>query len=209
MEDEKKRKFLEALGNIVEKNKRDNMVGSVVPDLKSKNISKGTLDKEILTAKGSDLGRDLTPSRTLVKGGTPHIDTKQIAKKTDIRDFTKRVSDLDLKHRLKSSFKAAAEAGDDELMHKLKKIAMKVGKGATTGLKVLPIVGAAAGLIGADDASAAIPGLDSSESVGMSSADENQMLAERQAQVDYIKSQAAKDKEERMKMLSKLVNKGS
>jgi len=201
---EDKKIFLQALGNMAEKRKAEkfNTFGGVVPDLESQNLAKGALDKEVMSVKGSDLGRDVSEARTIVAGGPDAIDTKQVAKTTDIGDFAKRQKDLDLQQRLKSSFKAAAASGDDEMMDKLRKIASKVGKTASKGLKALPIVGGAASLMmSPEDASAAIPGLDSADNVGMSAADENQMLAETQSRIDYGNSQATIDKLARLAAL--------
>lgn len=73
------------------------------------------------------------------------------------------------------------------------------------GLKALPIIGTIAALASSEDASAAIPGLDSAESAGMSGADENMMMAEIQGRKDYGESQAAEDvKRNKMAILAKL-----
>jgi hypothetical protein len=55
--------------------------------------------------------------------------------------------------------------------------------------------------MGAEDASAAVPILDSADSAGMSPEDENTMMAEIQAKKDYGNSPAAAD---RMAALEKL-----
>jgi hypothetical protein len=73
------------------------------------------------------------------------------------------------------------------------------------GLKAIPIIGTLAALAGSEDASAAIPGLDSAESAGMSGADENMMMAEIQGRKDYDESQAAEDaKKNKLAVLAKL-----
>jgi hypothetical protein len=89
-------------------------------------------------------------------------------------------------------------------MDQLKQAAMKMKKGASGGLKAIPVVGALGALMGAEDASAAIPGLDTADSAGMSASDENQMLAEYNAKQNYKNSQASRD---RMKALKKLKEK--
>lgn len=106
------------------------------------------------------------------------------------------------------------EAVGDTLDYKaMKKEMMNKGKGRvgdslrrgikplSKGLKMLPIVGSLAGLMGAEDASAAVPMLDSADSAGMSPEDENTMMAEIQARKDYGNSPAAAD---RMAALEKL-----
>lgn len=79
---------------------------------------------------------------------------------------------------------------------KMSDVAKQVKKGQKmlgTKLRGVPIAGS---ILGAGmaamtgDATAAIPGLDSSEDIGMSAADENLMLAEEGAKVDYAKSPA-------------------
>lgn len=78
-------------------------------------------------------------------------------------------------------------------------------KPLTKGLKSIPIIGTLAALAGSEDASAAIPILDSADSAGMSGADENQMMAEIQGRKDYEGSQAAEDaKRNKLAVLSKL-----
>ena len=73
------------------------------------------------------------------------------------------------------------------------------------GLKAIPIIGTLAALAGSEDASAAIPGLDSADSAGMSGADENMMMAEIQGRKDYGSSQAAEDaKKNKLAVLAKL-----
>ena len=80
-------------------------------------------------------------------------------------------------------------------------IAKKLGRGA----KMLPVVGALASLaMNPDDAAAAIPVLDSADDVGMSASDEDQMLAETDAKMNYEDSQAKRDRLEALAKLSKL-----
>lgn len=198
MEDEKKKKFLEALGNVVEKNRSTQTYTGPGSDINSRNLAKGTLDQDTLTVEGDKLGRDLTPEKQIVRGGNPVIDTNQVAKTTNINDHYKMRKDLDLKQKLKSSFKAAADAGDTVRMDQLRTIAKKFAP----GFKALPLVGSLAGLMGSEDASAGIPILDSAEGVGMSAKDENAMIADTMAKVNYDKSQA---REDRLKALAKLV----
>ena len=71
------------------------------------------------------------------------------------------------------------------------------------GLKMLPIVGALGGLLGAENASAAVPILDSADSAGMSAEDENTMMAEIQAKKDYSNSPAAADRIAALEKLKK------
>jgi len=204
--EEKKKLMMQALQNLQDRKldqRQSQKIGLSNPDLSSQNLAKGALDKDVLKVKGGDVGRDVTEGRTRISGGVPKIDTASIQKQTPIDDFTSMQYDIK-KNRLIKDFKKAADAGDKSAMEALKDAAMKLKMGARTGLKALPIIGGAASLLmNPEDASAAIPGLDSSESVGMSAADENQMIAERQAQVDYGQSPAAKDKL-RMELLAKL-----
>ena len=68
--------------------------------------------------------------------------------------------------------------------------------------KSLPAIGtgmAAYAALESGDASAAVPGLDQADNVGMSSEDERQMLAEHDARVNYDKSQARRDALMRLK----------
>lgn len=174
------------------------------PD-RSVNLAQGSLDKDVLRASGGSIGADLTEPVTKIKG-TKKILTKEPIDMTSGVDFEKKMKDLDLKQKLKSSFAQAAKSGDEEMMSKLRKIASKFGKAGSSGLKAIPVIGAAAGLaMNPDDASAAIPILDSAESVGESPQTENQMLAETQSRMDYEESQASKD---RKAALAKLLNKG-
>ena len=195
MEDERKKKLLAALGTIVDNKKTPQPFGQVVPDLKSQNLAKGALDQETFKVKSGGLGRDVTPERQMIKGGNPAIDTKQVAKKTNIKDFSKMQKDLDLKHSLTSSFKVAAEAGDKQTMDKLRRIAKKFAKGASTGLKTIPILGAAVGLLGSEDASAGVPILNAAEGVGMSASDENAMIADIRARINAQNSQSHRDRQ--------------
>ena len=111
--------------------------------------------------------------------------------------------------------KPLEEAVGDTLDYgKMKKEMMNKGKGLgddlrrgikplSKGLKMLPIVGALAAGLGSEDASAAVPVLGDAESAGMSSQDENQMMAEIQAQKDYSNSQASIDKIKALESLRK------
>jgi hypothetical protein len=83
-----------------------------------------------------------------------------------------------------------------------KKIAMK--RAALKAAKGLPVIGAIAAGLGSQDASAAVPVLGDAESAGMSSEDENMMMAEIQAQKDYRRSQASQDRMEALKKLREL-----
>ena len=162
------------------------------PD-RSMNLAKGSLDKDVLKASGGSMSADVSEPIVKLKSGTDKIDTKQIQSITPTEEFAEKAKLRSLKGDLKSSFKAAAEAGDHQMMGKLRQIASKFGK---TGLKSIPLIGgvAAAALGGAEDASAAIPILDSADSVGMSAADENVMLAETEGRMNYEDSQAKKDR---------------
>jgi len=197
----KKRKMLEALSGLAE-NREPRTFGSVVPDLKSQNLAKGALDKDVFLAKGAS---EVVPEPvTRLKGSTQIIDTKVPQPLISGKDFAQKQKDLDINRRLRSSFKAAAEAGDEGMMDQLRKVAQKIGKGAKTGLKMLPIVGAVGSALMSGEASAGVPLLGDAESVGMSPEGENQMMAEIQGRKDYEQSQAARDRAARLEALAKL-----
>jgi hypothetical protein len=209
MNDDKKL-MLEALGNVVDRNRdkreKNYYAKKAGPDT-SQNLTKGDLDKEVLRVK-SDASGIIPPEERTVVGKTSKIDTVgQVQPQTTGVDFAKKQADLNMKQQLKSSFKAAADAGDKDMMNKLRQIAGKMQKGASKGLKALPIVGTLAGMAGAvssNDASAGIPILDTADSVGMSASAEDQMLAETQAKIDYENSQAKRDKQAALAKLLKL-----
>jgi hypothetical protein len=203
--DEKRKLMLEAMKNLSEKSKQEKQqrfIDRAAIDREgSKNLAKGALDKESFKVKGYDAPIE---ESTVVRGANPKIKGPEAQKITSGKEFAQRQLDLDLKQRLKSSFKAAAEAGDKDMMAKLRAIAQKVGKGAKTGLKMLPVVGGVAAAAMSDDAAAGVPLLGDAEAAGMSAGDENQMMAEIQARKDYDDSQAARDKRAKSMALAKL-----
>jgi len=162
---------MEALNNVVNRRKQqrqdDYIKAKSSPD-KSMNLAKGTLDKDVLTVKSS-APADVTPEVTKVRG-TQKINTMGEAQ--DLisgKDFTSKINDIKLKGDLKATMEDAIKRGDHTMMNKLKQVATKFSKNAGKGLKSIPILGSAIGLasaIGSDDASAAIPILDSAESLG-------------------------------------------
>ena len=203
--DEKRKAMLQAMENLAEKGREEKMQRHInkgkIDMAGSQNLAKGALDKETFRVPGFEAPIE---ESTIVRGANPAIQGPEAQSLTSGKDFAKRQAALDINQRLKSSFKAAAEAGDKDMMAKLRAIAQKVGKGAKTGLKMLPIVGgiAAAGMSG--DAAAAIPLLGDADAAGMSSGDENQMMAEIQARKDYEDSPAARDKRAKALALAKL-----
>jgi hypothetical protein len=212
---------LQALQNLRDKNLAKNRFSSSDMnkfDLeRGKNLSKGQLDNDSFVAKGSK-NPDITPSRTVV-GKTDKINN--IGDKQNLisgNDFVAKQKALE-KERMLSRFKKAAESGDTNMMNALRERAKGISlenkvpetslrkglKPLTKGLKSIPIIGTLAALAGSEDASAAIPILDSADSAGMSGADENQMMAEIQGRKDYEGSQAAEDaKRNKLAVLSKL-----
>lgn len=86
-------------------------------------------------------------------------------------------------------------------MSALKKIAGSGGR--AVGMLAAPLLGLGTAL-SSGDATAAVPILGSVEGAGMSSQDEDQMIAETQGRMDYKKSQAAKDRAAALAKLSKL-----
>ena len=187
---DKKKAFIEGLKTVSEKRSDERQLGELqrraAPDA-SQNLAKGSLDKDALTVKGDMKSADVSNNM------------KQATMSGD--DHVKKIADIRMKNKLRSSFKAAAESGDKSMMDQLRKVAGNLKKGASGGLKAIPVVGALGALMGADDASAAIPGLDTADSAGMSAGAENQMLAEYDATKDYNNSQAKKD---RLAALAKL-----
>ena len=180
---DEKKAFIEGLKRVTEKRADDRQLGELkkraVPDM-SMNLAKGDLDRDTLKVKQMNPSSDVSNN------------TKQSVLSGD---------DFEMKNKLRATFKQAAQAGDKSTMDKLRKIAMGLKKGASSGLKAIPVVGALGALMGAEDASAAIPGLDTADSAGMSAEAENQMLAEYNAKKNYQNSQAKQDK---MKALAKL-----
>lgn len=129
---------------------------------KGKNLARGQLDKDVLKVKGNQDMANVTEPHMRMNVGTDKIDTKEMANITSGENFGNRMKELDTKQRLKSTFKAAAEAGDTDLMDKLRKIASKVGKAS----KALPVIGAIAAGFNTQDASAAVPVLGAADNLG-------------------------------------------
>jgi len=183
---DKKKAFIEGLKAVSEKRADERQLGEMqrraAPDA-SQNLAKGSLDSDALTVKGDMKSADVSNNmRQATMSGDDHV---------------KKIADIRMKNKLRSSFKAAAESGDKSMMDQLRKVAGNLKKGASGGLKAIPVVGALGALMGA----AAIPGLDTADSAGMSAGAENQMLAEYDATKDYNNSQAKKD---RLAALAKL-----
>ena len=170
----KKKKMLEAMAKLKEerefKRSSDEMARRAGPD-KSKNIAKGSLDKDTLVARGGMSGKDMTPSKTVV-GKTDNL-TPDMSKQSIISgdDFLSKQREAE-KSSLMRRFKKAADMGDKKTMEKLKDEAMgfakkfkKIGK---TGLKSIPLIGGLASLAMSENASASdvIPGLDMADSAG-------------------------------------------
>lgn len=168
-------------------------------------MRRGQLDEDTFRVKGDPAMADVTEPRTRVRGaGTERIDTKEIAPITGGEDFAQRQAGRSLKGDLRATARAAADAGDIDTLKKLKKIAQKMAKGARAVPGLGAVVGGVGALMGSEDASAAIPGLDTAESVGMSPEAEDMFMAERQGQKDYGQSQAAKDRARALARLAKL-----
>lgn len=198
---EKKDNFLKALAKRRLETLDSSQKARISTPDRSMNLAKGSLDKDVLKASGGSMSAEVSEPIVKLKSGTDKIDTKQIQSITPTEEFVEKAKLRSLKGDLKSSFKAAAERGDKPMMDQLRQIASKMGSGAKSGLKAIPLVGAAAALMGSEDASAAIPGLDTADSAGMSAGAENQMLAEYDANKNYQNSQA---KQDRMAALAKL-----
>lgn len=87
--------------------------------------------------------------------------------------------------------KPVEEAVGDTLDYR--QLRKQMGKIGRKGLKSIPVIGAAASLLGAEDASAALPILGDAESAGETPEQEDMMLAEAKAMKDYNMSDAKKD----------------
>jgi hypothetical protein len=163
----------------------------------SKAVEGDTLDySEWLKPKSSDYEKeidynDFKKKKVPVEGDT--LDYSQFGKKPKpVEGDTLNYKDLK-----KQYLKKAMDEGSDISRSGIK--ALK--KGGSKLLSGIPIVGSLAALAGAEDASAAVPILDSAESAGMSPEAENQFIAEQKARNDYMRSPAAMD---RMAALEKL-----
>ena len=148
------------------------------PDM-SQNLAKGSLDEDVLKVKSTPPPKGLSDKIPVLSG-----------------------EEFKMKGDLHATMKDAIKRGDKSTISKLQDIARKLGKGASKGLKSVPILGSLAALATAEDASAAIPLLDTADSVGMSPEDENQFLAETQGRMDYQDSPA---KQDRLAALAKLL----
>lgn len=161
----------------------------------SRNHVRGLLNDDVLFVK-SDTSKDITPEKMKIAG-----------KANGIKGASERIpvlsgEEFKTKGNLRATMRDAVKRGDKSTISKLQDIARKLGKGASKGLKSVPILGALASLATAEDASAAIPLLDTADSVGMSPEDENQFLAETQGRMDYQDSPARQD---RLAALAKLL----
>lgn len=200
---DEKKAFLQGLENLTKKRsdeRQKSYLDQKSSQDKSTNLAKGSLDKDTLSVKSS-ANPDITPEKIRV-GKMDKIDT--MGEKVPLitgDDFVKKQQMLE-KQRLMQKFKKAAEAGDQKMMDALKDKARVFSKAASKGLKSIPVLGSLAALATAEDASAAIPLLDTADSVGMSPEDENQLIAETQGRMDYQDSQA---KQDRLAALAKLL----
>ena len=181
---------------MTRKNKRFSSTNLNNFDLENtRNLAKGDLDKDILFVK-SDTSGDITPEKRKIAGKPNGI--KAAAERVPVISG----KEFEVKSNLRATMRDAVKRGDTSTMAKLRQIASKLGKGASKGLKSVPILGALASLATAEDASAAIPLLDTAEGVGMSPEDENQFLTETQGRMDYQDSPAKRD---RLAALAKLL----
>lgn len=190
----------QALKDLTDRKRQERLGSRFSAKDSSVNLAKGDLDKDVFKVSGGSMNPDVSEPKTRMNVGTDRIDTKGIQKLTNADDFAKRNAARSLQGDIASTMADAVKRGDNEMINKLKMISKKMG----SGLKAIPVVGAAAALMGSEDASAAIPGLDTADSAGMSADAENQMLAEYDARKNYNNSQASMD---RMEALKKLRNK--
>lgn len=164
---------------------------------RTRNLAKGALDSDILVAKGNTQSAQIGEPIQRIKTGTDVIDTTN----------TKNIASGDhfkMKQNLLATMKDAIKRGDQGMIDKLQQIGQKVGKGMKSGMKMIPVIGGIASLaMNPDDASASVPILDQADSVGMSPEEENQMLAETDARLNYEKSQAARDRLAALRNLAK------
>ncbi len=200
---DEKKAFLQGLENLTKKRTDERQRGYLDKKSsidKSSNLAKGDLDKDVMKVKGSGVP-DMTPEKIKV-GKMDKIDT--MGEKVPVisgDEFVNKQRSLE-KQRMLEKFKKAAESGDTKMMNSLREKAGLFMKAGSKGLKALPIIGTLASLAGASDASAAIPLLDTADSVGMSPEDENQLIAETQGRMDYQDSPAKRD---RIAALAKLL----
>lgn len=120
------------------------------------------------------------PEIQRVKGVTPVANDKEVQK---------LISGKDLFSKIKSKTKAGRAAAE------------AIGQFAGKAVKGVPVLGAIAGgltALDSNDAAAAIPGLDSADSAGMSGEDEKIMLAEDKALRNYMNSSASQSIEKDM-----------
>jgi cell division protein FtsL len=127
--------------------------------------------------------------------------SKEYEKEIDYNEFKKKPKavegdTLDYNKLRKEYANKAKDAGDS--------VSRRGIKSLSKGLKSIPVIGALASLMSAEDASAAVPILDSADAAGMSSQDENVMMGEIQAQKDYGKSQAHQDRLAALAKLAKM-----
>lgn len=159
--------------------------------------NRGQLDKDRFLVKGDQSMADVTEPRTRIKTGTQNIDTKQAKKMTDIGEFAERAKKRGLSQDIQASMKAAQEAGDEDMMRKLRTIAGKLG----TAAKALPVVGAIAAGLGSEDASAGIPILGAADPLGQGSdAPEGFDIADPAQDEERMKAMARKMALQQMRM---------
>jgi hypothetical protein len=187
-QEDKKRRMIEAMSKLraerANRRQVEELARRAKPD-QSRNLAKGSLDKDSFRVNRTPSDIDLTPEVTKVSGNRVQDTSKEIQKiskpseaygKVDnFRNVPKGTSMADnlvtnpnLNKRLKESMVQATQAGDTQMINKLKKIAKGLGKGAKTGLKSVPLIGGLASLAMSENASASnvIPGLDMAESAG-------------------------------------------
>lgn len=122
--------------------------------------------------------------------------------KMKVKSGSDWADEIEMKRKIRREMegKVAEKVGDTLDYKQLRKQAMKAGR---KGLKALPLVGPMIGLMGAEDASAALPILGDAESAGQSKEAEMELLGRAQGIQGYANSQARKDKLRKLAELKK------
>ena len=182
---DEKKAFLEGLTRVRDKNldrRQKDLLGGAKRDLeRSKNLPMqrgGDLNKDVLRASGGSMSPDVSEPVTRYSAksmpddakqtlkGTDVIDTKEVQKISNPMERVNKVEDFRLNQNLKATMKDALEKGDTDTVDKLMRYARKFGKGATKGLKALPLIGGIAAAVSSGDVSAAVPILGDAENLG-------------------------------------------
>ena len=173
--------------------------------------SENTMDEVKKQALANLIGRRQQKRRDDFAQGLSTLDTREVdvmdrsLSKGDMKVTTPeaREAKVDAYRRARRALKGkpVEEAVGETLDYKqLRKQMSKMGR---KGLKALPLVGPMMGLMGAEDASAALPILGDAESAGQSPEVEMDFLGRAKGMQDYAGSQARQDKLRKLAELKK------